>query len=97
MKSLPSLLFMSCILTVLPFSVNATAMSRTNQVNVTTMISFPTIAIKAPSRDAIRAEHTLKVDKQSKIESGLHFIPGQGAVQQNMTNVTTTQNFYWRQ
>ena len=97
MKRLPSLLLMSCGLTLLPFSVNAIEHPKANQAKMTTVISFPATAIKAPSHDVIRAEHTLKVNKQLQREPSLRFIPGQGATQQSVTNVITTQSFYWRQ
>lgn len=89
--------FIAGILAIFSLPVNAIENPGASRVNVATVISFPAVAIKAPSRDVIRAEHTLKVDKQPNMESGLRFIPGQSAVQQNMTNTTTTQNFYWRQ
>ncbi|MFT8211862.1 MAG: hypothetical protein ACMZI0_17185 [Symbiopectobacterium sp.] len=94
MKNVSSMSLIAGILATLSLPVNAIENPSASRVNVTTVMSFPATAIKAPSRAVIRAEHTLKVDKQPKMESGLRFIPGQGAVQQSMTNVTTTQNFY---
>ncbi len=89
--------FIAGVLAILSHPIHAIENPGTSRINAATVISFPAVAIKAPSRDVILAEHTRKVDKQRNMESGLRFIQGQGAVQQNMTNTTTTQNFYWRQ
>ncbi|MBG6244028.1 hypothetical protein CS369_02850 [Candidatus Symbiopectobacterium sp. 'North America'] len=94
MKNLSFLSLIAGILAALSLPVNAVGKPETKPADVTTVVSFPAVAIKAPSRDVIRAIHARKVDKQPNREAGLHFIPGQGAVQQN---ITTTQNFYWRQ
>ncbi|QZN95353.1 hypothetical protein [Symbiopectobacterium purcellii] len=97
MKNISLLSLITGILAALSLPVNAAGKPETKPADVTTVVSFPAVAIKGPSRDVIRAEHTHKVDKQLNIETGLRFIPGQGAVRQKITNATTTQNFYWRQ
>lgn len=97
MKNISLLSLITGILAALSLSVNAVGKLKTKPADVTTVVSFPAVAIKGPSRNVIRAEHTRKVNKQLNIETGLRFIPGHGTVRQNITNATTPQNFYWRQ